>query len=74
MCENARLWGKTSPTYRGCLCVCKCKLERAPGSLQCQDCREENGKNRRRHRVHGRPKEAKEQQATVAEETRRGGW
>ncbi|KAK8043142.1 hypothetical protein PG994_013625 [Apiospora phragmitis] len=56
VCENARLWRKTWPTYRGCLCVCKCRLERAPGSLQCHDCLEENGKNRRRHRLHGKPK------------------
>ncbi|KAK8052296.1 hypothetical protein PG993_003681 [Apiospora rasikravindrae] len=54
VCENARLWGKTSPFYQGCLCVCKCKLERAPGSLQCHDCLEENAKNRRRHRLHGK--------------------
>ncbi|KAK7955708.1 uncharacterized protein PG986_004930 [Apiospora aurea] len=55
VCENARLWGKTAPTYQGCLCVCKCKLERAPGALQCHDCLDENAKNRRRHRLHGKP-------------------
>ncbi|KAK8128983.1 hypothetical protein PG984_010091 [Apiospora sp. TS-2023a] len=64
VCENARLWHKTSPTYRECLCVCKCKLERAPGSLQCQDCLDENGRNRRRHRLHGKPKRKEEKTPT----------
>ncbi|KAK8867384.1 hypothetical protein PGQ11_005962 [Apiospora arundinis] len=56
VCENARIWYKTVPTYQGCLCVCKCKLERAPGAFQCLDCLEENRKNHRRHRLHGKPK------------------
>lgn len=60
VCENSRLWRKMAPTYRGCLCVCKCQLEQAPGSLQCQDCLDENGKNRWRHRLHGKPKREKE--------------
>lgn len=69
VCENARLWRKTSPTYRGCLCVCKCKLARAPGSVQCQDCLDENGKNRRRHRLHGKPKPKGEEERAPTETT-----
>ncbi|KAK7926590.1 hypothetical protein PG985_003588 [Apiospora marii] len=67
VCENARLWRKTDPAYGGCLCVCKCQLARAPGALQCQDCLDENGKNRRRHRLHGKPKPKREDEEERAQ-------
>ncbi|KAI6087679.1 hypothetical protein F4821DRAFT_258731 [Hypoxylon rubiginosum] len=53
VCERAELAGKNEPTYSGCLCSCKCRLQREDGSPLCGDCGEQNRRNPRRHRAHG---------------------
>ncbi|KAI1775824.1 hypothetical protein F4818DRAFT_441102 [Hypoxylon cercidicola] len=52
-CERAELAGKNEPTYGGCRCTCRCKLQRADGEPLCGDCGEQNRLNPRRHRPHG---------------------
>ncbi|KAI4863803.1 hypothetical protein F4820DRAFT_449652 [Hypoxylon rubiginosum] len=53
ICERAELAGKNAPTYDGCRCTCKCKLQREDGSPLCGDCGEQDRLRNRRHRAHG---------------------
>ncbi|KAH9995332.1 hypothetical protein F4779DRAFT_198545 [Xylariaceae sp. FL0662B] len=53
ICARAEQGGKNAPAYRGCRCVCRCRLPRSPDAPLCADCGEQNGLDPRRHRVHG---------------------
>ncbi|KAI1653781.1 hypothetical protein F4813DRAFT_373452 [Daldinia decipiens] len=53
-CERVELWGKNEPSYKGCKCECRCRLQRVDGELQCGDCLVANQENPHRHRPHGK--------------------